>query len=528
MPGTLAPGRGSVRSSQCHRHRHGRRIRPSGIYRAAALASALAVAALGRSPPSTSTSSTSTSSTSSLLPPFAAAFSVERTPDAHGAHRIVFGTAALSRSDDPMALLDAAYSKGFRRFDLAHTYGAGESERIFGRWLASRSGNGASSSSYAPDADAPIAASPSPSPSSSSAVPPPRVDRAELDLITKGGIGDDKYGDPDRPILTRTSLRAEMRASLEALGTDHVDLYMFHRDDARLPVGHFVEWINEALAEGWAREWGCSNWSFSRFREAHRYALRKGLRPPRANSPQFSLAVPDGEIWPSTTSVSHPDRSDEIDWYQDRDIELLCWEVLAKGFMAKADLWPEGQIDIASLTRPVERGTDEWRTQRIQRAYCHGENYRRRGLAIELAGRSGCRLAQVAMLYPLSRGDNISVIFGSADASHLDDMAGLRHLRIDEEAMGLLADGGTEVVAEQKEGEEGEVDGGEAGRDRNRFRLGLSGRGTFAKKPPTLTNGSGSGSGSGSGKKPPAPGKGPPARPPRRSLTTAMGMLKRF
>ena len=137
MPGTLAPrgsGRGSIRSSQCHRHRHrhGRRIRPSGIYRAAALASALAIAALGPSPPSTSTS-TSTSSTS-LRPPFAAAFSVERTPDAHGAHRIVFGTAALSRSDDPMALLDAAYSKGFRRFDLAHTYGAGESERIFGRW----------------------------------------------------------------------------------------------------------------------------------------------------------------------------------------------------------------------------------------------------------------------------------------------------------------------------------------------------------------------------------------------------------
>jgi len=351
----------------------------------------------------------------SVLVGSAAAFSVEQRQNAHAIHRIVFGTAALSKAEDPISLLDAAFDKGFRRFDLAHTYGAGESERIFGRWLDSR----------------------------------PDIARADLDIITKGGIGDDAFGDPDRPLLTRTGLRSEIEESLSALRTDFVDLYMFHRDDARIPVSDFVDWINEAVASGKIKRWGVSNWNFDRFQAAHRYAKSKGLVPPSANSPQFSLAVPDGEVWPSTYSISAPDNSAEIDWYQDRGVELLCWEVLAKGFMAKSDLWPEAEVDPATFDDPVQRGSNEWRLQRMQKAYCHAENYRRRDLAVELADSAGCNLAQVAMLYPLTRGQHISVIFGSSKPTHLEDMMVVQHLNIDEEAMMLL--GGVEPKSKDAE-----------------------------------------------------------------------------
>ena len=225
----------------------------------------------------------------------ATAFSVEQRQNAHGIHRIVFGTAALSKAEDPLSLLDAAFEKGFRRFDLAHTYGAGASERIFGQWLSSRSEDGS-------------------------------VDRSNLDIITKGGIGDDAFGDPNRPLLTRQALHDEIEESLSALHTDFVDLYMFHRDDRRLSVDQFVDWINEAVTAGKIKRWGVSNWNFDRFQAAHEYAKSKGLVPPSANSPQYSLAVPDGEVWPSTYSISSPDNSHEIDWYNDRGVELVCWE----------------------------------------------------------------------------------------------------------------------------------------------------------------------------------------------------------
>ena len=112
--------------------------------------------------------------------------------------------------------------------------------------------------------------------------------------------------------------------------------------------------------------------------------------------------------------------------------------VLAKGFMAKGDLWPQNEVDPSTFDDPVERGSDEWRIQRIQKAYCNPENYRRRNLAVKLAKKSKLTLAQIAMLYPLTKGSHISVIFGSSKPHHLDDMVALQHFNIDEKAMALF------------------------------------------------------------------------------------------
>lgn len=221
----------------------------------------------------------------------AEAFSVQKNQNVNSIHRIVFGTAALSKADDPHAMLDAAFDKGVRRFDLARTYGMGASERIFGEWLVSRN-----------------------------------IDRRDIDLITKGGIGMDGYGDPDRPLLTKNDLLSEVHDSLSTLNVEDVDLYMFHRDDARLGVDKFVDWINAIVKTGKVKRWGVSNWSFERFQAAYEYATEKGLVPPSANSPQFSLAAPACDVWPSTQSISQPHHLTDIDWYAERGIELLCWE----------------------------------------------------------------------------------------------------------------------------------------------------------------------------------------------------------
>lgn len=106
--------------------------------------------------------------------------------------------------------------------------------------------------------------------------------------------------------------------------------------------------------------------------------------------------------------------------------------------MAKPDLWTKEDVDPSTFDDPVVKGSDEWRLQRIQKAYCNPENYRRRELAIELANKSNLKLAQIAMLYPLTKGKHISVIFGSLKPSHVDDMIELQHLNIDESAMNLF------------------------------------------------------------------------------------------
>jgi len=332
------------------------------------------------------------------------AFSVVKYRNSVDVERIIFGTAALNKVEKPLELLDQAYEKGFRRFDLARTYGGGESERIFGEWIKSRG-----------------------------------VCRDTLNIITKGGMGEDKYGSPTRPLLTEEGLQNEVKASLEALQTDTIDLYMFHRDDPRIPVSTFVRWANRIVDAGHAKSWGVSNWSFDRFRQAYHFATLYGYVPPSGNSPQFSLAIPRCDVWPTTHSISDAEHVKQIEWYETKGIELICWEVLAKGFMAKSDLWPQEEIDPSTFDNLAEEGTDEWRVQRLQRAYCTDENYRRRDVAKRLAESYGCELSQVAAMYPLSVGKHISVIFGSSKEKHLSDMIDLEHLHLDDEAMFELA-----------------------------------------------------------------------------------------
>lgn len=313
-----------------------------------------------------------------------------------GNSRVVFGTAAIGQAEDPYGVLDAAFKKGVRRFDLARTYGQGMSEQIFGEWMESRD-----------------------------------IDRLSVQIITKGGMGDDKYGDPLRPLLTRSTLMGEVEASLDALKVENVDMYMYHRDDPRIPVEQFVIWANEIINEGKTFAWGVSNWSFERFQEAHNYAKREGYHPPTSNSPQLSLAAPACEVWPTTYTVSGEEHKEQLEWYHQNGVELICWEVLAKGFMAVPDLWCEETVDQAFFEEEVEVGTDEWRLQRIQRAYCNTENYRRRRKAVKVAKHHGMTLAQIAALYAMSVSPSVSVILGFLEPSQIDDVADLHHFFFD-------------------------------------------------------------------------------------------------
>ncbi len=257
------------------------------------------------------------------------------------------------------------------------------------------------------------------------------IDRDSVHIITKGGMGDDKYGDPERTMLTRSCLMGEVEASMKSLKVDNVDMYMYHRDDPRIPVENFVVWANEIIQEGKTNAWGVSNWSFERFVEAHDFATSEGLVPPTSNSPQLSLAAPACEVWPTTYTVAGEEHKEQVEWYNKNGVELICWEVLAKGFMAVPDLWCEKTVDRSLFEKDVELGSDEWRLQRIQRAYCNDENYRRRRNAVNVANEYGMSLAQIAALYAMAVSPSVSVILGFLEPDQIDDVADLHNYFFD-------------------------------------------------------------------------------------------------
>jgi aryl-alcohol dehydrogenase-like predicted oxidoreductase len=151
------------------------------------------------------------------------------------------------------AVLDAYVEGGGNFIDTADVYGRrgsnglGESERIIGRWIASR-GN-----------------------------------REELVIATKIGLSPDLHG------LSRETIRRGIDGSLGRLGLERVDLYYAHRDDPDTPLEETLGAFGELIDEGKIRYAAASNYSAARLREALRIGAGAGAASYVALQPHYNL-----------------------------------------------------------------------------------------------------------------------------------------------------------------------------------------------------------------------------------------------
>ena len=143
------------------------------------------------------------------------------------------------------AMFDDFVERGGTTFDTAYIYGGGRGEKLLGQWITSR-GN-----------------------------------RDEVVVIGKGAHT--PHCDPE-------SITRQLDESLERLQTDHVDLYLMHRDNEEIPVGEFVDVMDEHFKAGRIKAFGGSNWSTARFDEANAYAEANGKQPFTLLSNHLSLA----------------------------------------------------------------------------------------------------------------------------------------------------------------------------------------------------------------------------------------------
>jgi aryl-alcohol dehydrogenase (NADP+) len=151
------------------------------------------------------------------------------------------------------AVLDAYAAGGGNFIDTADSYGrrgpggAGESERIIGRWIAAR-GN-----------------------------------RDKLVVATKVGMAPDVHG------LSRATIRRGIEGSLERLGIDTVDLYYAHRDDPETPLEETLGAFGELIGEGKIRHAGASNYSAARLEQAMSVGEGGGMASYVALQPHYNL-----------------------------------------------------------------------------------------------------------------------------------------------------------------------------------------------------------------------------------------------
>jgi aryl-alcohol dehydrogenase-like predicted oxidoreductase len=151
------------------------------------------------------------------------------------------------------AVLDAYVRAGGNFIDTADTYGrrgpggAGESERIIGRWMAARE------------------------------------NRDELVIATKVGMDSDLSG------LSEATIRQGIEGSLERLGLDTVDLYYAHQDDPGTPLEETLGAFDALAREGKIRYAAASNYSASRLSEALAIGERERMARYVALQPHYNL-----------------------------------------------------------------------------------------------------------------------------------------------------------------------------------------------------------------------------------------------
>ncbi|MBN8216216.1 MAG: aldo/keto reductase [Spirochaetes bacterium] len=283
--------------------------------------------------------------------------------------RLVLGTMIVhtDRLEESFALLDAAFEAGWNTLDMAHVYGGGNTERAVGRWMKARG------------------------------------HREKLVLLSKGA-----HPNADRARVTPHDIASDLHDSLARLQTDHLDLYLLHRDDPGVPVGPIVEALHSHKLAGRIRAYGGSNWSHERLREANTYAAEHGLTPFVASSPNYGLAEQVDNPWgQGCVSLGGPANREARAWYARSGMPIFAYSSLGRGFFS------------GRFTRETFEREGTFLDAACRKAYCHEVNFRRLDRSVELAKAKGVGVADLALAWVLGQPLNVFALVGAANESEI-------------------------------------------------------------------------------------------------------------
>jgi aryl-alcohol dehydrogenase-like predicted oxidoreductase len=310
--------------------------------------------------------------------------------------RIVFGTDRLrgrhmpwlpqrSLEQQAFSLLDQSYELGCNAFDTARIYG--DSERTLGAWIRQRR------------------------------------NRDDV-VVTSKGCHPKRSG---RPRLSASAVSHDLHASLKALGTDYIDLYLLHYDDPTVPAGPLVERLNRHIDEGKIHAIGVSNWSHERIASANTCAASADLNPFIASSVQFSLADWLRSPWPGAVTLGGEGRQREREWYCRYRLSVFAYSSLARGFFS--DHYHPENPDHNHVSRwcATYFGSEE----NIQRLL------RTRMFALE----HHVTVAQVALAYVLCHPLNAFAVVGCTTADKFAQNVAALSLKLDTATLNWLATG---------------------------------------------------------------------------------------
>lgn len=287
----------------------------------------------------------------------------------------VFGwTADQARSFE---LLDRFVERGFNAIDTADVYSAwapglsgGESEKVLGQWLAQRGR------------------------------------RDDVVLMTKVGMLESRKG------LSAANIEAAVEDSLKRLGTDYLDIYFAHIDDAEVPLEETLTAFDRLVRAGKVRALGASNYSAERLEQALAVSQQQGLARYEVVQPLYNLH--DREDFESALAKVA----------EQQEMGVVSYFSLASGFLTgkyrtQADLKGSARADFL-------QGYFSERGERVLQAL------------LAVADEVGAPPAQVALAWLLARPAISAPIASATSLAQLDEMLSAVSLSLPASALAQL------------------------------------------------------------------------------------------
>jgi len=266
--------------------------------------------------------------------------------------------------DSALATIDRALDLGVTFFDTADVYGATDNERIVGNALRAR--------------------------------------RDDVVIATKFGIRMDPKTFA-RSVNGRPEyVREACDASLQRLGTDHIDLYYQHRIDTDTPIEETWGAMAELVEAGKVRHLGISEASADSLRRAH------AVHPIAALQSEWSLWSRDIE-------------DDIVPTCRELGIGIVPYSPLGRGFLT-------GDIRTTDDLAEFDFRKDLPRFQ--------GDNFQRNLDLVDevrtIADNKGVTPAQLALAWLLAQGDDVVPIPGTKRQRRVEENAGAAHLELND------------------------------------------------------------------------------------------------
>src|SRR5918992_5246353 len=259
--------------------------------------------------------------------------------------------------DESIAALHKAFDSGVNWVDTAAVYGLGHSEEVVGQVVREHGG----------------------------------------EVLTFTKCGRPWYGregnEPTYDLRPQT-IRFELEQSLKRLGTDHVDLYQFHRPDTETgtPVEDSWATMAELVEEGKVRWAGVSNFGVDLLERCQRVRHVDALQPP------FSL-------------IDRRAAGDLLPWCAANGTGVICYSPMQSGLLT-------GTFDRSRL---ANLPADDWRrTSPEFEEPALSRNLALAGRLEPVAERHGVTVAAVAVAWVTAQAGVTAAIVGARRPSQVD------------------------------------------------------------------------------------------------------------